>query len=42
MKELNAKEYRKLAKTGVVFINFAQPFCDLDEYYIESIAELNE
>lgn len=42
MKSLNATEYRELAKTGVAFINFAQPTCDLAQYYIEMIADINK
>lgn len=41
MKEINDVAYRDLAKKGVVFINFAQPTCDLSEYYIERIENIN-
>lgn len=42
MQELDAAGYRELSKHGVVFINFAQPSCDLATYYIETIEEINK
>ncbi len=41
LKELDAEAYRKISQSGVTFINFNVPTCDMAEYYNQDIEMLN-